>query len=235
MVYCAKPPFTKNLNIRSYIYVFIRIKTYIGVNNMEKEKAKKIAAIYVVVAFIAGAVVGYIAYDLTNTGFRYQFEIGDKLLLNSGFEDEIEESPAHWYMAIMPADNLTLTWDDEVRYTGNRSVSISNNHIYDEEVCNNWAQIISIVPVGRTVELSGWVKTIDAESVVMVIQCWDEDDNNLIGFGSTQSTTNITGTSDWQMYKASVKVPGDTDTITVRLVLTGIGQVWFDDVQLVVK
>jgi len=37
------------------------------------------------------------------------------------------------------------------------------------------------------------------------------------------------------MYKASVNVPGDTDRIIVRLVLTGTGQVWFDDVQLTVK
>ena len=201
---------------------------------MEKERKTKNAAIYIVIAFIVGVTVGYVAYDLTNTGVRYQFDTGENILLNSGFEDALEDRPAYWNMAIVPANNLTLTWDDEITYNGSKSISISNEHIYDEEVNNNWAQTINIVPVGRIAELSGWVKTIDAESVVMVIQCWDED-NNLIGFGSTQSTTNITGTTDWQMYEASVNVPENTDRIIVRLALTGTGQVWFDDVQLVVK
>jgi len=201
---------------------------------MGKERTTKNAAIFIVIAFIVGAVVGYVGYDLTNTGVRYQFETGENILQNSGFEDELEGSPSYWYMAIIPANNLTLSWDNEIKYNDSRSVSINNTHIYDEVVCNNWAQTINIVPVGRIVELSGWVKTIDVESVVMVIQCWDED-NNMVGFGSTQSTTNITGTTDWQMYKASVNVPGNTDRIIVRLVLTGTGQVWFDDVQLTVK
>ena len=57
----------------------------------------------------------------------------------------------------------------------------------------------------------------------------------MVGFGSTQSTINITGTTDWQQYTASVRVPNDTQSIIVRLVLTGKGQVWFDDVTLVIK
>jgi len=68
----------------------------------------------------------------------------------------------------------------------------------------------------------------------MVIQCWDEN-SNLVGFGTTQSETNITGTNDWTQYTASVKVPAETESIIIRLTLTGTGQVWFDDVTLVVK
>ena len=94
------------------------------------------------------------------------------------------------------ADNLTMYWDSEEAYNGSRSVSINNSHVYDEVVCNNWAQTINTVPLDRIIELYGRVKTIDAESVVMVIQCWDKN-YNLVGFGSTQSETNITGTNDW--------------------------------------
>ena len=124
--------------------------------------------------------------------------------------------------------------DDEIKYSGDKSISISNTHVYEEEVNNNWAQTIYNVPVGRIVELSGWIKTNDSEGVAMVIQCWDED-YGMVGFGSTQYETNITGTNDWQMYKASLNIPKNTDKITVRLVLAGIGQVWFDDVQLEIK
>jgi hypothetical protein len=195
-------------------------------------KRKKASVAIIIVAFILGLILGYVANDITITKDRYTFESGENILLNSGFEVEIEEGPAYWYQAIIPAENLTMSYEKEEVYSGSRSICIKNTHIYDEEVCNNWAQTISIVPFDRFVELSGWVKTIDAESVVMVIQCWDEN-NKLVGFGTTQSETNISGTLDWTQYSASVKVPEETEFIIVRLVLTG--QVWFDDVTLVVK
>ena len=201
---------------------------------MGNEKSKKTSVVLITIAFILGLILGYVVGNITETKERYQFETDENILLNSGFEDEIENSPAYWYKAMIPADNLTMYWDSEVAYSGSRSVSINNTHIYDEVVCNNWAQTINIVPLDRIIELSGRVKTIDAESVVMVIQCWDEN-YNLVGFGSTQFEINITGTNNWTQYTASVKVPTETESIIVRLALNGTGQVWFDDVTLLVK
>lgn len=193
---------------------------------MGKEKSKKASVVMVVViAFILGVIIGYFANNTT------EFETGENILLNSGFENEAEGEPANWFKAIIAADNLTLSWET---YSGSRSVSINNTHIYDEVVVNNWAQAISLVPINRDIELTGRVKTIDAESVVMVIQCWDQN-ANLVGFGSTQYVENITGTNNWAQYTASVRVPAETVSIVVRLALTGTGQVWFDDVTLVVK
>lgn len=201
---------------------------------MGKEISKKASVVLIAIAFIIGLALGYVIKDATQTIERYQFETGENILLNSGFEDEIEDNPAYWYKAMIPADNLTMSWDNEVAYNGSRSVSINNTHVYDEVVCNNWAQTINIIPLDRIIELSGWVKTVDAESVVMVIQCWDKN-NNMVGFGSTQFKYNITGTNDWEQHTASIRVPRDTEKIIVRLVLTGTGQVWFDDVTLVVE
>jgi len=201
---------------------------------MPQEKGKKAGVTIIIVSFILGIISGYVANDLINTKDQYNFDSGENILLNSGFETEIEESPAYWYQAIIPAKNLTMPYESKEIYSGTKSACIKNTHIYDEEVSNNWAQTITIVPLDRFVELSGWVKTIDAESVVMVIQCWDEN-NKLVGFGTTQSETNITGTTDWTQYSATVKVPTETEFIIIRLALTGTGQVWFDDVTLVVK
>jgi len=201
---------------------------------MAKEKMKKASAVLIVVAFVLGLIIGYFANDITKTETVYQFEEGDNILKNSGFENEIEDNPAYWFRAYIPADNLTMTWDEETSYTGSKCIYIESTHIYDETVCNNWAQTINLIPLDRTVELTGWVKTIEAESVVMVIQCWDEN-REMVGFGSTQAKTNITGTTDWNMYTASVHIPIETESIIVRLALTGTGQVWFDDVTLVIK
>ena len=201
---------------------------------MGKEKPTKKTVLFVVIAFILGVVVGYTLHNITQTRTAYSFEVGENILQNSGFEYGSENEPNYWYPAIVPVDNLTMSWDNEIKYNGSRSVYINNTHIYDKTVCNNWAQTINKVPKERTVELSGWIKTTNAENVVMVIQCWNIL-GGMVAFGTTQTATEINGTNDWQMYNALVYVPNDTSNIVVRLTLTGIGQVWFDDVRLIVK
>ena len=214
------------------IYVLTRIEACIDVCNMGKENTTKTAALFVIIAFILGIIIGYAIHD--NISPISQFEVGENILQNSGFENGSDNSPSYWFEAVIPAENLSLTWDNKTRLNGDKSAGISNTHNYSETVCNNWAQQIDKVPRDKTVELSGWIKTIDAESVVMVIQCWDNV-YNMVGFGTTQTATEINGTNDWQMYNASVYVPNDTSNIVVRLTLTGTGQVWFDDVKLIVK
>ncbi len=159
---------------------------------------------------------------------------GENILLNSGFELGINNKPFFWYQAVVPNDNLTMLWDTTIFYNGSYSVGINNTHIYENDTCNNWAQRIYKVPIGRNIELIGWVKTIESEDVAMVIQCWDNK-NTIIGFGTTETSGSINGTNDWKEYNASVFVPYNTTRIIVRLVLCGTGQVWFDDVKLIIK
>ncbi|MDG6228373.1 MAG: hypothetical protein QCH96_00230 [Candidatus Thermoplasmatota archaeon] len=156
---------------------------------------------------------------------------GENILKNSGFECGSDDGPSHWFQAIIPQDNLTMTWDSTVVYNGNYSLGINNSYIYENVTCNNWAQQIEEVPKNRFFELSGWVKTIEAEAVVMVVQCLDEE-GDFVGFGTTGD---INGTNDWTEYSSMVYVPPNTNQIIVRLALCGTGQVWFDDVELTAK
>jgi hypothetical protein len=127
-----------------------------------------------------------------------------------------------------------MLWDDSIFYNGSRSVGIINYHNYINDTCNNWAQEIDEIPIGRTIEISGWIKTIDSDDVGMIIQCLDKE-HKFVGAGSTETYNPINGTNDWGFYKASVFVPIKTNKIIVRLFLCGIGEVWFDDVKLIVK
>ena len=204
-----------------------------GSDIIPQEKRKKACVAIVIFAFILGLILGYLANDIINTKDQEYYESGLNVLYNSGFEDGTD-SPSYWVEATVPADNLTMSIDSEVSYSGTRSVSINNTHIYDEVVSNNWYQTASAVPKNQMVELSGWVKTIDAESVVMVIRCEDINDE-LVGFATTQTVSEINGTNDWNKYSTSLIVPSETQQIRVLLALTGTGQVWFDDVTLVVK
>jgi len=207
---------------------------------MKKEKMNKASVVVIAIAFILGLVIGY-AISNTNEAPEKtrQFQTGENILQNSGFESEIEGEPANWFKAYIPEDDITMAWDDETTYSESKSASIhkiSNTDINNELVNNNWAQDIHIIPIGRDIELSGYIKTVDVgdDSVVMVIQCWDEN-FNIVGFATTQGIYNISGTTDWTQYITSLKVPEETHQITIRLVLVGTGQVWFDDVALVIK
>jgi len=182
---------------------------------------------------VEGDATGRAYVELTKGGTVSRFETGENILENSDFENGTSENPFNWYKATIPNENLTMSWDTEIKYTGNRSIAINNTHIYSEPVYNNWRQTIENIPVGRNIELSGWIKTIDAENVFMMVACWDKDDN-LVGSGNTQWTINITGTTDWQIYNVSTNVPNETNRITVMLMLEGTGQVWFDNVKAIV-
>jgi len=200
---------------------------------MPQEKRKKASVAMFIIAFILGLILGYVANDMIDINDQTYYESGLNILYNSGFEDGTE-IPEYWINASIPVENLTMSIDKEVVHSGNRSVSINNTHIYDEVVSNNWFQTARVVPKNQMIELSGWVKTIDTESVVMVIRC-EDNNNKLVGFATTQKLSEINGTNDWKEYSTSLIVPDDTKEIRVLLALTGTGQVWFDDVTLVIK
>lgn len=200
---------------------------------MPEQKRKKAGVTIIIIAFVLGLIFGYVANEMINTRDQTYYESGLKIIYNSGFEDGAD-SPEYWVKASIPVDNLTMTIDNEVVHSGNRSVSINNTHIYDEIVSNNWYQTAGVVPKNQRIELSGWIKTLDAESVVMVIRCEDKNDE-LVGFATTQTKLEINGTNEWMKHTTSLIVPSDTEQIRVLLALTGTGQVWFDDVTLVVK
>jgi hypothetical protein len=175
-----------------------------------------------------------ISFISLNIGICGCVKQGENLLLNSGFEEGNNDIPSSWFKAIVPADNLTMLWDDTVFYNGSKSVGIINYHNYINDTCNNWAQEIDELLIGRTIEISGWIKTNNSDDVGMIIQCLDEE-NNFVRANSTETYNPINGTIDWDFYKSSVFVPLKTKKIIVRLFLCGTGEAWFDDVKLIVK
>jgi len=76
------------------------------------------------------------------------------------------------------------------------------------------------------------VRTKDADDVNLCIQCWDQSKTKMLAFASTPT---LRGDQAWAAVSSTpVAVPPDTASIMVRAVLTGKGQVWFDDLSLAV-
>ena len=75
-------------------------------------------------------------------------EKGENILLNSDFEEGSNNEPSYQFQAIVPADNQTMGWDNNVFYNGRYNVDINNSLIYENDTCNNWAQSIGEITIG---------------------------------------------------------------------------------------
>ncbi|HAL45778.1 MAG TPA: hypothetical protein DCP47_07685 [Phycisphaerales bacterium] len=151
-------------------------------------------------------------------------------LNNSGAEDGKGDLPSLWFRASVPADGLEMYRDTENVHSGKYSLAITNTHKYGETVSNNWAQNIQNIPVGSVINVSAYIKTENADSANVCIQCWDIGDKNMLAFTTTNT---LRGDNNWPLLKSPpISVPDGTVKITVRAALTGIGNVWFDDIKV---
>jgi hypothetical protein len=154
------------------------------------------------------------------------------LLSNGGAEEPADRpnAPPGWFAAAIAAPELQMFIDDRHSRAGNASLAITNQHRYDHTVCNNWAQKVDSIPKGKTVRLTGYLRTDDAEAVNLCVQCWADNGQRMIGFASTPI---VRGTQGWTLAKAAdLVVPRETTLMMVRAALTGKGTALFDDVSL---
>lgn len=157
------------------------------------------------------------------------------LILNGGFEEGTDDTPSQWFIAAIPSSGLKLYRNKTVSHGGKASVSIVNND-ESNDACNNWCQNITDFPKGKELMLTGYIKTegiTDDGGVVICIQVFNAE-GNFVGFATTQDKYEFKGTHDWTEVKTSVVAPPDAEKIMIRAVLVGTGQVWFDDIQLIV-
>ncbi|HBG26125.1 MAG: hypothetical protein A2Y10_08120 [Planctomycetes bacterium GWF2_41_51] len=192
----------------------------------------------------------HVAFEKTETleklGIKRQAETGSEpnvmqvyevnksiadFLDNPGAENGKDDLPSSWFKACVPAEGLKMYRDMENVHSGKYSFAIANTHKYDQTVSNNWAQNIQNVPVGNAIKVSAYIKTENADSVNVCIQCWGlGNTENMLAFTSTNT---LSGDNNWGLYESPpVLVPVDTVKITVRAVLTGTGKVWFDDINV---
>ncbi len=154
------------------------------------------------------------------------------LIPNGGaeeLEDKSRDVPAAWFKAHIPADGLDMRRVEDARRTGKAALLIANTHEYPQSVANNWSQSVPYDLTGRTVRLSAWVKTEDAQKVNICIQGFS-DMQTMTSFGSSEV---LSGTRDWTRVETSpVRITPSVTTAIVRVVLTGTGKAWFDDVTL---
>lgn len=155
--------------------------------------------------------------------------IADEFITNSDVEAGQDAEPEGWSRARIPAEGLRMHRSNEQSQSGDWSLEIDNRHDYGRRVSNNWFQKIARQSAGTTIQLTASIRTSDASSCNVCIQCWSSQ-RKLIGFVSTRI---VRGTLEWTEIKSEpLVIPHDTKEIIVRAALTGTGRVWFDNIRL---
>lgn len=160
---------------------------------------------------------------------------GLELIQNGSFDQGmILGLPLGWFKAMNPARAIHLDAGMETMEGCGQVIYIKQDGV-TAPVINNWAQRLETVPLGATVSLSVAIKTKDLpyNTGFVMLQCWDKNDK-LIATNSTQSIPLIGGTEDWRNVCFQMDIPEETESIIVRCGLTKSGQIWFDNVSLVI-
>ena len=163
----------------------------------------------------------------------------EDLLAHGGFEpqSDLQKSPAGWFATVVPEteDFVRFAWDDQVKHTGERSVSIAIDPAHPEGViAYNWTETVPGFEVGKSYELSGWVRTENMTGPAWIVaQCWDDSRGKMLAFGTTQTDYPISGTTDWTRVGTVFTVPAGTAEVRIRAGIVAPenngGRAWFDD------
>ncbi|HPF71255.1 MAG TPA: carbohydrate binding domain-containing protein [Candidatus Krumholzibacteria bacterium] len=164
------------------------------------------------------------------------------LLPGGDFEKHspLERSPGDWYPTVVPRTEayVDFSWDDKVAHGGKRSVSIAVDKDHPEDViAYNWTSTVAGCEAGRRYELSGWVRAENLASPAwIVVQCWNDKRDTMLGFATTQKDYPVAGTTDWTEVGTTFVVPEGTAEVRVRAGAMAPanrgGRAWFDDLAI---
>lgn len=146
------------------------------------------------------------------------------LLANAGFEDGLEK----WETSPTDAKDYEFVADTEIFHSGKQSVrirSVAGEH---------GGAVYQVIPIaalrGKTIELSGWLKTDDVTSAGAALTLRALGGARLLEYNVMR--TPVTGTTDWKRYSIAVKVSKNASELEVGVTLNNKGTVWADDLEL---
>lgn len=145
---------------------------------------------------------------------------------NLGFENQtnIENLSDGWFMW----GNYDLTIDS-LSYSGQKAGKITS-----DATGSSFGSIAYRIPSkykGKSIQLDGWMKTKDVQNGHAGLLLRIDGENGSLEFNNMKNQQ-ITGTKDWKKYSITLNYPEEAQTIFVAGILTGKGEVWFDDFTL---
>ncbi len=135
-----------------------------------------------------------------------------------------------------------VTGDQPQQYTFSRDTTLKQNgassgllKFTSSEVPKGFGSVVQSFSadeyLGKRVRLSAYVKTQGVKDWAGLWMRIDGEKYKVLGFDNMENRP-IKGTTDWKKYEIVLDVPAESVTMNIGLLLTGEGQVWWDDVRL---
>ena len=167
---------------------------------------------------------------LTLHGFSQKAENnGD---FNLGFEKFItgQKLPANW---IQWGAGYVLSVDTVEKKSGKYAVVIKSPANKNSNSFGSLAHRIPAIYEGKEIELRGYIKYKDVANGFAGLLLRVDGDGKPLQFDNMQSK-NIQGTAEWAQYSIKLPYPKDAKEIYVGALLTGTGELWIDDFQVLI-
>ncbi|MCL2309624.1 MAG: carbohydrate binding domain-containing protein [Proteobacteria bacterium] len=147
------------------------------------------------------------------------------LLANAGFEEGLEK----WSTSPSDAKAYEFAVDTAIFHSGKQSMRIRS--VAGEQ----GGEVYQTLPIaalrGKTVELSGWLKTDGATDGGAVLTLRVFGGERLLEYNLMHKTP-VKGTTEWTRYSVPVKVSKNASNLEVGITLNSKGTVWADDIEL---
>lgn len=151
--------------------------------------------------------------------------------LNFGFEVATDKTfPDNWFQW---GTGYNLKIDKIEKHSGKSSVLIEPEGVKTE---NSFGCIAYSIPSnfeGNEIELKAYMKLNNVADGSVGLMLRMDGATGVLKFDNMQQK-NIQGTTDWKLYSVKLPYPENTKTIYIGALLTGTGQLWVDDFQLLI-
>ncbi|MDR0769700.1 MAG: hypothetical protein LBE75_00660 [Burkholderiales bacterium] len=147
------------------------------------------------------------------------------LLLNADFENGLES----WETSPKDAQAYAFAVDTEIFRTGKQSIRIRSL------AGERGGAIYQVLPAaalrGKTVELSGWLKTDEVAIDGAVLTLRALGGARLLEYNVMRKAP-VKGTTEWTRYSIALKLSKNVSDLEVGVALNSKGTVWADDLEL---
>ena len=157
--------------------------------------------------------------DLVSTEFNFGFE---KTTLN-------QKLPDGWFQW---GSNYLLSIDTMIKHSGDNSILIQPS---GNRTSGSFGCIAYSIPAryeAKEIELKAFMKLSDVSEGPIGLMLRIDGSSGGLQFDNMQKK-NIMGTSDWTLYSVRLPYPEGAKTIYIGALLSGKGQLWVDDFELI--
>jgi hypothetical protein len=149
---------------------------------------------------------------------------------NFGFEkiNPGENLPDQWFQW---GSGFTINIDTITTYSGNVAVRIEPVTVKAENLFGCVASAIPARYDAKEIELRAYMKLNAVSDGPIGLMIRIDGPSDMLGFENMQGK-NIQGTKDWTLFSVKIPYPENAKTIYIGAILSGNGQLWVDDLQV---